>query len=578
MPINWVWLFTFRSESSIVDAETRMRLELLEKEVERLRTAVEGPVQPWPTQAPSAPGSLRPHVSEGPPPAQATTATQAPSKPAGAPSLETRIGSRWLAVAGIVLFVFAAGLFLRLAINNGWIGPTAQILLGAVLGLAVWGFGIYLDRSKRLGEFAHVLAGGGVAITAFAAFAAYHFPKYQEALGIGLVTNSVLLVIIAVGALIDAVARRAQAQAVIAAVLGSLIPILALDLTMFSLALAVLMSFVLLVAATWRRWPAPTGLAALGPFLTLAAHAASNVAPWAILAAALTLLLGFTAVGLRVRHKSDVQAMAAIASQATVWIATWSIGVWALDQWNIEGAAWWTLGMGIAAGALAFLPGSDRVVRWTWGGLAIAGLIGFAPFLQWQTAVAVVWIAELFAVAAIRSVTRRLATIISASVLLGLLLMRLLSHSSWRILDRMEGWEMHVVIFLGAIGAAGAVWAVDWKLKGEDAILARVHFAAATGLALILVSVLATGPIVSLLWGIIAIALVGMGFALRRGDLRVAGLAAFALALLRIVARDLAGVDAIWRVAAFAGVGALLLVASWLYVRWSRRITIDREG
>ncbi len=565
-----------------VDAETRKRLERLELEVERLRSVVDGPVQPWPgtDDAISAPPQARSkpvEVALPPPPAPIPT-KQGVSRPRSShQALEARIGTRWLAVAGIVLVVVASGLFLRLAIKNGWIGPAAQVGIGFVLGLAIWGFGLYLDRAKRLGEFAHVLAGGGVAITAFAVFAAHHFPKYHEALGISLVGDSILLVLVAAGALLDAVLRRAEVQALVAATLGSVIPLLALDLTRFSLALAVLMAFILLGASTWRRWPTATVFAAVGPFMTVFVHLVADVPAGDVWTASALLLLGFTAVGIRVRGADDAHALSVVFGQAFVWVATWGIGIWAFDQWGLDGAAWWTLGLGLAAGAFAFVPGSDRTVRWTWGGLAIAGLIGFAPFLRWPEALAFVWIVELGVVATMRIRWRGTATTTAAGVLLGLLSTRLMSREALQIYERLDGWALDLVLLVGGIAAIMSVWVMDRNQKDQGAVLAQFHLAVATGLALVLIAVLGSGPGVSLAWGLLAVALVGIGFAVRRVDLRAAGLAAFALTLGRIVLFDLAGVDAIWRVAAFAGVGALLLVTSWLYVRWVRSAPQERS-
>lgn len=566
-----------------MDSEERRRIERLEREVTRLRGEVRRLAESTWQQVPEAPPSAgassatqpwpeRPGPPQRPPPRAAVPVPPA-SSPAPATadrSLETLIGTRWLAVTGIVLFTVAAALFLRLAIVNDWIGPAAQIAVGVLAGLGLWGFGVFLDRTGRLGEFPHVLAGGGVAVTAFAVFAAHHFDTYRAALGIGLVLDTVLLAVVTLAALADATLRRAQAQAMVASTLGPVTALLALELTTFSLVLAVLMAFALLAAATLRRWSAVTVLSALGAYLAVVIHMAQDVEPGAALGAAGVLLLGFTAAGLRGRDARDAEAQAAVAGQVVAWVATWAVGLWAFGAWNLDGDWLWTLGLGLAAGGLAFVPGTGRTVAWTWGGLGIAGLVGFVPLLPWPEAVALGWLLELGALAGVRAVRRHRATTITAGTVLGLLLLRLVGREAVRVAREADGWGLDALLVGLAAGAAAAVWAVDARLRGRDAALARFHLAAAVGLLMLLPALALSGPVVSLVWGLLAITLVGAGFAARRGDLRVAGLAAFGLTVGRILVRDLGGVDAAWRVLAFAGVGALLLLASWLYVRWAR--------
>ncbi|HXT32895.1 MAG TPA: hypothetical protein VN716_26510, partial [Vicinamibacterales bacterium] len=54
-----------------------------------------------------------------------------------AESLEQTIGTRWLLYVGIVAIVIGAAYFEKLAIERGWIGETARVLQGGVVGLAL---------------------------------------------------------------------------------------------------------------------------------------------------------------------------------------------------------------------------------------------------------------------------------------------------------------------------------------------------------------------------------------------------------------------------------------------------------
>jgi uncharacterized membrane protein len=55
-------------------------------------------------------------------------------------SLESRIGSQWFNRIGILAVLIAAAWFLKLAIDNHWIGPLGRVLIGLVAGagLIAW--------------------------------------------------------------------------------------------------------------------------------------------------------------------------------------------------------------------------------------------------------------------------------------------------------------------------------------------------------------------------------------------------------------------------------------------------------
>ena len=76
----------------------------------------------------------------------------------------------------------------------------------------------------------------------------------------------------------------------------------------------------------------------------------------------------------------------------------------------------------------------------------------------------------------------------------------------------------------------------------------------------------------SILWSLYAAALVAVGFAMRYRLFRLLGLAAFVPILAKVFLVDLAGLEVIARVAAFAVLGMMLLGVSWLYQRFTSRV------
>ena len=97
---------------------------------------------------------------------------------------EWLLGGNWLARIGIVALVFGVAFFISLAIDRGWLGETARVLLGVAAGLAFIAAGEYFRR--RYGVWAQTVTGGGIAIlylAVYGAFALYGLISTELAFG-----------------------------------------------------------------------------------------------------------------------------------------------------------------------------------------------------------------------------------------------------------------------------------------------------------------------------------------------------------------------------------------------------------
>ncbi len=74
----------------------------------------------------------------------------------------------------------------------------------------------------------------------------------------------------------------------------------------------------------------------------------------------------------------------------------------------------------------------------------------------------------------------------------------------------------------------------------------------------------------SLWWALYAAVILIVGFATSRASLRYLALIVFAVTLVKVLAKDMSGVEYIYRVLALGGVGAIFLVGSLLYHRYFR--------
>ncbi|HTH53117.1 MAG TPA: DUF2339 domain-containing protein [Edaphobacter sp.] len=167
-----------RIDESSVTSELRLlkaRVEALERQLAELQSA-KRPVKAATVAAPP------------PPPLPVSpSSSEAPSPPSSvpAPSLENRLGAQIFNRVGILALMIGATLFLKLAIDNQWIGPVGRILIGLVAGA---GIVLWSEQFRRKGfaAFSYSLKaiGAGVLyLSLWAAYQLYHLLPSEAALG-----------------------------------------------------------------------------------------------------------------------------------------------------------------------------------------------------------------------------------------------------------------------------------------------------------------------------------------------------------------------------------------------------------
>ncbi len=93
-----------------------------------------------------------------------------------ASSLESRIGSQWFNRIGILAVLIGMAWFLKMAIDNHWIGPLGRVLIGLVAGAALIAWS---ERFRRRGYAAFsyslkAIGSGTLYLSLWAAFSLYH--------------------------------------------------------------------------------------------------------------------------------------------------------------------------------------------------------------------------------------------------------------------------------------------------------------------------------------------------------------------------------------------------------------------
>jgi uncharacterized membrane protein len=132
---------------------------------------------PTHAQAPSPERSTAPSPSSSPGSSPSSSPSPSPSsfrQPSAdsSRSLESRIGSQWFNRIGILAVLIGMAWFLKLAIDNHWIGPAARVLIGIVAGVALVAWS---ERFRTRGyiAFSYSLKAAGSGILYLSLWAAY---------------------------------------------------------------------------------------------------------------------------------------------------------------------------------------------------------------------------------------------------------------------------------------------------------------------------------------------------------------------------------------------------------------------
>jgi uncharacterized membrane protein len=81
-----------------------------------------------------------------------------------------------------------------------------------------------------------------------------------------------------------------------------------------------------------------------------------------------------------------------------------------------------------------------------------------------------------------------------------------------------------------------------------------------------------SGSVLTVAWGVEAVALLAAGFALRDRVLRLSGLALFLVCTLKLFFWDLRNLETLPRIVSFIVLGLLLVAVSWVYTRFRDQV------
>ncbi|MDD4017245.1 MAG: DUF2339 domain-containing protein [Kiritimatiellae bacterium] len=506
-------------------------------------------------------------------------------------SWEYAVATNWLLRIGIVVVLAGIAFFLKYSIEKGLMGPLGRVALSlaAGLGLIVLGVRLLFKKYHLLGQG---LTGAGFVTLYFAFYAAsgmYHLMPDGAAFA--------LMACVTVAAGVMSVYYRSMLIALLGIVGGYATPVMlgdsgASDLFFFGYML--LLGCGVLGISLVRRWPLLNVLGMLASyglaFIYCDEHRASTpLVHGLIFLSAVHLLYLLSVIVIHIRRRLTTGAVewaALFLNAGLYWLWTFLLFRTIFGK---EGTGLVSLAVAAVYVALVYACIKrgllDKALVSLFISLA-AVFLAMSPMLMlsggWLTmawclqALAMLWLSHktgqgflrkaavaLFAVACVRGMTWDLDC----------------------LYDRQRPWGLTGVAFWKASGLRALTYGVlpatllaAWRLKRTDRGIAKV-----LGLALVQVWLYVTfesdviarvyAPhfrecAVTLVWTLFAFTLLVAGIRLCGKWLRWFGLGLFALAVGKLLLSDLDGLDTLYRIVAFISVGVLLVLGSFVYLKY----------
>jgi uncharacterized membrane protein len=528
-------------------------------------------------------------------------------KAAPTQSWEERLGQNLLPKLGVITILIGVSLFLKYSFDQGWITPWGQIIMGLIGGLALLGLGEYFE--KKYASWAHVMTGGGLAILYFSLFAGRFF---YDLIPLSAAFVSMILVTAMAG--YAAVRYDARWIAYLALIGGYWTPQLiqspspdpvVLMTYGFILALAVFAISLL------KKWP----------YLTIAAQLLTMVyATWSVtefelqggLVTAGVFLLIFSLSGFyryaMQRHKIDIRGVVEVVLPAAFTaLLVRQVVLLPLGDYGLSTMLAILTGYYVILAAVAFWrreAGKENTYAHLLSTIAVVFALAFSLVRldDYHITLAMLIIFSVVMVTGIalkEKALRHLAHLVGgialmawwqnisdtrfvetpwlsnslvalATMFIGLSILVVWSHYRWP--ERLNESEAEIKKQMGAYAVVGV--AVTWfiithqiihgfelkKVAMDNDLTARASLTQLREM------------IISIFWTIYALALVGVGFWKRLKLFRWLGLILFAATGVKVFLVDTSGLDALYRIVVFIGLGAIAIAASYLYQRYKERL------
>ena len=560
---------------ALSDALARMvgRQSQLEARLERIERALNlpapsrvfeptvGPLNPPPPHGAGA-------APQSPPPLPKYVPKLEPS-PAGAPAMETRFGLNWLNRIAVVTLVLGVGFFFKYAVDNQWIGPGMRVALGIAAAMASLSAGEWMP-SRGQAVFARGATGLGLALLYLSFYASFGF--YQ------LLPQSVAFLLmtattISAGGL--AFYHKSRVVAVLGLLGGYLTPVMLStdeDRVWTLVGYTILLSAGALILARLRQWPSVACIALAGNYLLYVGWADKWLQDATRPAAFAWLTSGFVLYLLASPNLGGTWLWVSALNAGAYFTASYLALRVAYHEWM--GAFALTLAI-VHAGQAKFV--SDRASRHLAVAIAAVFLTLAIPIQFSGYRVTMTWALEAAAIAWLAKALDDRRLEIGAGFVLAFVVVRLLGRDSTTYAA-----QFFNVRLLTFVISAASFWIVSRCVKTPR--YAAIAYGAGHGVLLwglgLEVAAWArrtaepaeinstTTTLLSILLAVYALGLIAAGTVTRSAINRLFGLALLGVVVVKLYVVDVWDLSRGFRITAFLGLGALLLLVSFLYSRF----------
>lgn len=523
---------------------------------------------------------------------------------------EEKVAGTWFNRLGILAIMFASVFFLKWSIDNDLIGELGRVVIGATVGLGFLGGGEYFQK-RKFAVYGQGFTGGGISILYFSIFAAFVFYKLlPQAAAFG------LMVLITLAASLLAIRYDSRAIGLIGIVGGFATPFLLSTgagnrLVLFTY-VAILAAGVLLVAY-YKRWALFNYVTFLFTYASFAAGQAGTNRSYylrdfdgvAFLYLTLFFLL-YLGVSLTrsIRQQEPFRwgdASLTLANAVLYFLLSYSLIDFPFPDWTgfwavLLGLVYLGLGLFIHRRFPATKQQSLTLLAVAAGFMCVAVPLQLDGY--W---IPVAWAAEAVVVLYLSLTINPGKLPLPGLVILVLSLVSLLiqpfvitGKEFWIFFHKGAASYLAVMAAMAIMISLYQRYTKEIPVNGGPAFLRLLQI----GLNLLIIHFLTletnayynylqwqAGRLediyelrnmrnltLSLVWGIYAAVLIGLGFWRQRQGIRLFGLGFMGVVIVKVFLFDLSNLSTPNRILSFMALGVILLGVSWIYHRYRNQI------
>ncbi len=488
-------------------------------------------------------------------------------------NFETNIGLKWLGSIGILALVIGIGYFLKYAFENNWINHLNRIILGVIVGFILILVGETISKKEKYINWGKTLVGGGIAITYFAIYAAYHFEEYRNIIGISQILDIILLSIVVLFAVILSIKDNSKIIASEAFSLGYITSLMSGNFEFLTLAYISILAIGLIIISTYKNWPTMNIFNISATYIIYTYWYISNQNQFIL--ASVFLIAYFLLYNAQLFFSKENDKFSIINSILnSLFFYILYYNVLKVNQPNYD--ALFTLSMVIFSIIFYFLVLNRNKLSTTNLGLGIFYLTILIPIQFDKEWITIFWALEVILLIILSDLFNKPTLRYGSYVVSGLLISKIL------LIDSVLLEEFKMTQFLESsrlfafLSGIILFYFLSWHMKNRDykkeQIVPIIYSWFGTSLMGLLILLEMENYWVSVGWAVLAIVTLIVGFAANNKYLRLQGIILFGITIIRVFLYDTRELEPIYKTISFIVLGLILLLASFIYAKYKDRI------